>query len=182
VAENEFVRIGWIGRTRGVHGDSWVTPDTDFPERFLKLEEVFVRIRNQWEPKTIAAASMIGGRPVLRLEGVTSPEDARRLTNCELAVTRDQVWRLPKGSHYIFDLVGCAVVDEDGGRLGELEMVETYPANDVYIIRTGDDRRLFLAAVRPFVKKIDTEARTIVVDRDGLFDGLSGKRAAENEV
>lgn len=169
----EYVRVGWLGRTRGVSGDVWVTPDTDFPERFLGLKEIFVRNRDQWERFAVEQSHIISGRPVLRFAGIKSPEEARRLTNRELAVARDRVVELPEGSHYIFDLVGCAVYDEAGMMIGELVDVELYPANDVYVIRTPEGRKKQLPVARPFVKEIDTAGRRIVIDRTGLFDATS---------
>ncbi|HOD66929.1 MAG TPA: ribosome maturation factor RimM [candidate division Zixibacteria bacterium] len=179
----EYVRVGWLGRTRGVGGDVWVTPDTDFPERFLGLKEIFVRNRDQWERLAIAHALLIGGRPVLRFAGISSPEEARRLTNRELAVARDRVCELPAGSHYIFELVGCAVYDEAAVLIGELVDVESYPANDVYVIRTPEGGRKCLPAARPFVKDIDTAGKRIVIDPAGLFDAAgAAPRDTGNEI
>jgi 16S rRNA processing protein RimM len=179
----EFIRVGWLGRTRGVTGDIWVTPDTDFPERFLNLDEVFVRDRDRWDLLAIDAADLIGGRPVLRFRGITSLEEARRLTNRELAVKRHQVVELPGDSHYIFDLIGCSVFDRAGTLVGELVDVETYPANDMYVIRTPQGTMKHLPAARPFVADIDIAGKRIVIDRAGLFEATSASQNdAEHEV
>ena len=53
-----------------------MTPLTDFPDRFLDLEEIFVEVKGRWERRVIAESKIISGRPVLRFDGVTSPEDA----------------------------------------------------------------------------------------------------------
>ncbi len=174
MAEVEFVRVGWLGRTRGVRGEIWVTPDTDFPERFVKLKEIFVRHRDTWEKFEIAESSLVGGRPVLRFEDITTPEDAARLTNRELAVPKGEVMALPEGSHYYFDLIGCGVYDRESGELiGELVDIEAYPANDMYVIETPEHHRVYCAAAKPYVFDIDTAGRRIVIDREGLFDATS---------
>lgn len=183
MADSEFIRVGWLGRTRGVTGDIWVTPDTDFPERFLGLAAIFVRDRDRWERIEVEASRIVGGRPVLRFRGIASIEEARRLTNRELAVTKDQLVKLPGDSHYIFDLVGCAVYDTAGDLVGELVDVETYPANDMYVIRTPEGTPTFLPAARPFVLEIDTAGKRIVIDRSGLFEGNSASKTdAGHEV
>ena len=41
-AETQFITVGKLGRTRGVHGELWVTPVTDFPDRFLGLKEIYI--------------------------------------------------------------------------------------------------------------------------------------------
>lgn len=179
----EYVRVGWIGKTRGVSGDLWVTPDTDFPERFRDLKEIFVRDRDRYELLAISEADIISGRPVLHFEGVDSLEDARRMTNRELAVPRDQVMALPEGSHYIFELIGCSVYDETGTLIGELNNVESYPANDMYVIRTPDGKYRHAPVAKPFVREIDTAGKRIIIDRSGLFEATSASPTdAGNEV
>ncbi len=182
MVKEDFVRVGWLGRTRGVQGDIWVTPDTDFPERFRDLKEIFLKGRTGWEKYHVVRSDIIGGRPVLRFEDITSPEEARRLTNRELGVPRDEVYELPEGSHYIFELIDCDVVGEDDTRIGKLIDIEQYPANDMYVIEIDNGARRYLPVVEAFVKSIDTNARRIVIDPAGLFDATASKPDAGNEV
>jgi len=183
VENTNYVRVGWLGRTRGLRGEIWVTPDTDFPERFVDLKEVFLKSRDEWEKFTIVSSTMIGGRPALRFEKISSKEDAARLTNRELAVPRDQVVRLADGSHYIFDLIGCCICDAASGDvIGELVDVEQYPANDLYVIEMPDKQRVHCPAVQTFVTEIDIEGRRILVNRIGLYDAMSSENADANEV
>jgi 16S rRNA processing protein RimM len=169
--QQEFITVGKLGRTRGIHGELYVTPFTDFPERFLDLKEIYVEYRGVWERRVIESSRLVSARPVIRFANVTNPEDAARLTNRNLAVTRDQVVKLPEDSFYIFDLVGCKVYEEDTSRyLGEVVDVRQYPANDAYVIRreTGDD--VLFPVIRQYVKHIDIDQKKIVVDSAGLFD------------
>ena len=167
----EFVTVGMLGRTRGVQGEMYITPTTDFPDRFLGMREMYLRFGDHWEKVKVDSTRLVSGRPVIKLEGIDTPERAARLSNREIAVPKDQVVKLPEGSHYIFDLVGCKVI-EDGTDLeiGEITNVETYPANDVYEIKAADGKKTLLAAVSKYVKSIDTANKRIVVDRAGLIE------------
>ena len=149
----------------------WVIPITDYPERFVDLREVYVGRSDGWIWLPVAEARLIGGRPALRLEAVTSPEEARRWANCELAVGRDEVVTLPEGTHYVFDLIGCRVYEaETGVEKGELTDVHQYPANDVYVVRSADGKTLQVPAVRAFVKLVDVASRRIEIDSAGLTE------------
>jgi len=171
VSAPEFVIIGRLGRTRGTHGELWVTPDTDFPERFLKLTEIYVKNRDVWECLKIISVSMISDKPVVKLEGISTPEEAARFTNRQLAVLGSDIVAPPENSYYWFDLIGCQVVEENTGRLiGEIVEVETYPANDVYVVKNTEGIELLLPAVRSFVKEIAIEDKKIVIDTAGLID------------
>ncbi len=169
MAAPDLVIVGRLGRTRGLQGEIWVIPDTDFPGRFLGLTEIFVRVRADWEKKKLISARMISNRPVLLFENIASPEDASRLTNCDIAVLKTDVVKLAEGSYYIFDLVGCQVVDEQSMQtVGEIVAVDQYPANDVYIVQKPSGATILCPAVKRFVKHVDIERKQVVVDITGL--------------
>lgn len=167
----EFVTVGRLGKTRGVHGEIWIVPETDFPDRFLQMTELFLRYKDHWEKFAIDSARFVSGRPVIKLEGFDNPEDAARLTNREIGVPKDQVVELPEGSFYIYDLIGCRVVDDESEAvIGEIVNVETYPANDVYVIATAEGKRISIAAVSEFIRNIDMTGKTVRIIAAGLLE------------
>lgn len=176
----EYLQIGRIGRSRGLHGDLWVTPDTEWPERFSLLERVWLGTPRGWTEFEIEAVDYIGDRPVIKLVGIDSPEQARELTNARVGIPPEQRLDLPADRYYIFDLIGAVVIREsDGQELGVIDDIRAYPANDVYIITTKAGNEVLFPAVRTFVKEIDVARRRIVVDPAGLFDepdSVEGKR------
>jgi 16S rRNA processing protein RimM len=169
--EAQFVTVGKLGRTRGVFGEMYITPTTDFPDRFLGLKEIYVNDRGTWVKMKIVSSKMISGRPVVRLANVSNLEQAARLTNRELALPREQLVKLPEDQFYIFDMVGCdvyrAATDE---KLGEIVDVIQYPANDVYVIRTIGGAELMCPAVKQYVTQIDMERKRVTIVTDGLLD------------
>lgn len=167
----KFITVGKLGKTRGVEGEIYVTPFTDFPDRFLELDEIFIQNKKNWETIKISSSRLIADRPVIKFENVNSIEDAARLTNRLLAIGADQVVELPAGMFYIFDLIGCEVFDNsDNKRLGKIVDVEQYPANDAYIIETDDKKRILFPAVKKFVLEVDVENKKVIVDPAGLTD------------
>ncbi|PWB74375.1 16S rRNA processing protein RimM [candidate division GN15 bacterium] len=169
--ETQYVTVGKLGRTRGVHGEIWITPTTDFPERFLGLKEIYMDNRGVWEKVRIRSSRIISGRPVVALAEITSPEEASRLTNRELALPREQLVKLPEDRHYIFEVVGCLAYASDSGELlGEIVDVAQYPANDVYVIRKPDGGETVCPAIKQFVVSIDTEKKRVTLVTDGLLD------------
>jgi 16S rRNA processing protein RimM len=164
-----MITVGRIGRPRGVNGEMYVTPLTDFPDRFLGLTEIFLDTRGTWELVTVTSSRLIGGRPVIGLKAITSKEEAARYTNRMLAVPRDQVVDLPEDTYFVFDMIGATVVSEnDGETIGELVDIAQYPANDVYVIKAVDGRELLCPAIREFVREVDVAGRRVVVAPAGL--------------
>lgn len=166
-----MITIGRLGRSRGLTGAMYVTPETDFPDRFLDLDEIYIRNKDNWEKWKIAGSDMVGGRPVLEFDKITSREQASRFINRELAVPSDQLVELPEGEHFLFQLIDCEVIDEKTGtRIGKIVDVQQYPANDVYVIETDDGTKVQVPVVKQFVKKVDAEGKRIVIDKAGLSE------------
>lgn len=169
MSQSEHVIIGRLGKSRGIDGAIWVSPATDFPDRFLDMKSVLVKGRDGWETWEIAESELVSGRPVLRFAHIRSREEAKRFANRDLAVDRSQVVELPDDTYFVFDLIESDVVEEQSGAvIGKLTDVEPYPANDVYVVTDGDGKVIRLPAVRQFVREIDVEHKRIVVDTRGL--------------
>lgn len=167
----KFVTVGKLGRTRGLDGELYVILMTDFPNRFLHLSDIYLKIKNRWEKKQIVSTRFVSERLVIKFENINTLEDATRFINCELGVPLEQVVKLPEGSYYVFDLIGCEVFDNDKkDYLGRIVDVMILPANDVYVIKSKDNKELLIAAVKKFVKKVDIENKQIFIDKAGMLE------------
>lgn len=163
--------VGRLGRTRGVKGEIYIIAETDFPDRFLDMKEIFVQNKDGWLKVQLESSRLVSGQPVVKLKGIDTPEDAARMTNREVAVPKDQMVELPDNSFWIHDLVGCEVVEENSHiTIGEITSVERYPANDVYVIMTTDGKEVQIAAVEKYVKSVDTDARKVTIDKAGIIE------------
>ena len=149
----------------------FITPVTDFPERFVGLKQILVKQKDGWQMMEIDTARIVSGRPAIKFANVDTPEDAARLTNRELAVDRSELVELPEDMFYHFDLIGCKVYNvESGEEIGEIVDVESYPANDVYVIRIESDKLMRLPVVREFVKSVDIKNLRVDIDLAGLIE------------
>ncbi|MCK5124743.1 MAG: 16S rRNA processing protein RimM [candidate division Zixibacteria bacterium] len=170
----EYITVGHFGRPRGVFGEINVTPDTDFPDRYLELTELLVERNGQKEVLTIESATLIGGRPVVKLKGFDSREAVGELTNQSIEIPGDLAVELPDGKYYQFDLVGCRVIGIDGTDYGVLEEILFYPSNDLYRIKSDSFGEILLPVVDKFIKGVDIEKKEIIIDPpEGLIEKSS---------
>jgi 16S rRNA processing protein RimM len=124
-----------------------------------------------WKTIKVLSARFISGRPALRIDAIETPEDAGNLTNRYLYIKADELGQLPEGSYYHFDLIGCLVTDTEGKTLGELVDIESYPANDAWVIETDEGKQVLFPAVKEFVVEVDLEKNLIVINPpEGIFD------------
>ena len=163
-----FITIGKVQKPRGIFGEVFFAPLTDFPERFWDLKEVLVE-RPDGARRTLRIEALrdYGKRLTIKFEGYDTPEAVDRWRGSFLLVSRDRVHPLPEDTFYVFDLIGLRVETEAGEEVGRVVDVVSAPGNDVYVVDRGGNEFL-VPAVREWVR-VDVEGGRIVVrDIEGL--------------
>jgi 16S rRNA processing protein RimM len=103
------------------------------------------------------------------MEGVDSPEEARRFQGRLLAVGRNQVLPLGEGQFYPWQLEGAVVQTRDGRPVGHFVRVES-GAQDLWVVDDGTRQRL-IPAVAEIVVEVSVADRRIVIDPpEGLLE------------
>ncbi len=171
--DQRYITIGEITAPHGCRGEVRVTPLTDFPERFQATEQVYVLLGSLFLKKAVESAAFIHrNRIVLKLEGIDSPEQARQLHGALLQVPRQELWPLPEGAFYHFEIIGLKVITVEGSVLGEVTEILTTGGNDVYVVKGGMGKEYLVPALKAIVKEIDTKAGLMVIEPPpGLMDG-----------
>lgn len=148
--------IGTILRAHGVRGWLRVRATTD---AITTLDHVFVGGRTY----AVLQAQAERGDFLLQLEGVTSREQASALRGQPVEAERDLLTPPAAGEVYAADIIGCAVFDVGGARLGEV--AQTFPGggHEVLVVKS-DAREFMLPLVWPLVQTVDVAARRIVCD------------------
>lgn len=163
--------VGKVLRPRGLKGEIKVDVVTSFPEHFRKLKSVIVQKDGQQQQHVISQAKQANRHVFLKLKDVNTVEQAELLRNAELFIGQDQLTVLEENEYYIHDLIGLKVYDEQNKCLGELIDVETYPGNDVYLLKGKDGIEYFIPATREVIKEVSIPDKRITIHvMEGLLD------------
>jgi 16S rRNA processing protein RimM len=170
VAENvpdRFLAVARVVRPQGRRGEVLAEPLTDFAARFQELRDVFlespgtdpqpIKVEDVWPHK---------GRVVIKFTGVDSISDASVLRGRHVLILAEERMPLPPNQYYIWQLEGCRVVAERSGKqveVGTVTSVEATGGVDVLHVATAKGEVLIPLA-QAICTKIDTEARTILID------------------
>ena len=165
--------VGRVLKPRGLKGEVKVQILTNRAEVF-GAKKVFLKDKKTKQEKEykILSTNVQGDFAFLFLEGVTTIEIAERLRNAELFVARAD-FPLAPDELLDADLLGCEVVDEDGGTYGTVSQVLDHGGGVVLV--TGGYNVLYEDNV---VIETDLQARKIVVRKTAMEDtpeGLEGK-------
>ena len=128
--------VGQFGAPHGVRGEVRLRSFTADPDAIAAYGPLETEDGHVVQIESLRRAK---DHFVARLAGVGDRNTAERLTNIKLYVLRE---RLPAPDHadefYHADLIGLAVVDRDGGKLGTVVAIHNFGAGDLIEVRPAD--------------------------------------------
>jgi len=165
----EFIIIGKVVSAQGNKGEVNVLPLTDSIERFKNLSTVFLRNKNSQTVLSIEKIRIKKDMVILKLKDIENIEEAKTIVGSFLEVERKNAVKLPKGTYFIFEIIGLEVYTENNVFLGKVENVISTGSNDIYIVKDKNEKELFIPAIREVVKNINLEKKRITIN---IVDGL----------
>lgn len=155
-------------KPHGLNGEVWVDLNTDFPERLPEWPAL--EIVGEGGPSRAQVEyvkGIVGGRCIVKLEGVEDRDQAEAIRNQILRIERPEIPPPPEGAYYDFQIIGLHVITTDGREIGRIEEILRTGANDVYEL----DTEVLIPAVGSVVKEIDLEQGRMVIEPiEGLLD------------
>lgn len=151
-----------LGAPHGVRGFQSVRTYSGDTEHLFRLAEVELRESRSGRLRTAAvdAVRRLGDKVVMRLGGVTTPEQARELSGWELWVPRDEASMLADGEYYTADLCGCAVFHA-GRPVGTVTNVLAAGGGDMLEVADGSGKSFMVPFRELFVPVLDLAAHRI---------------------
>lgn len=155
----------------GIRGEVKIKSYAEDPSRFKKIREIGLRADGKDAGDYIIEHARIsGGMVVVKLAGVDDRNAAELLRNMEVFMDRDDLEPLEPGEHYVRDLIGMTVIDDETGeKIGTLGDVLTDRPQDIYVVAADDGTDFMVPAVPEFVRGIDDDERVI---RLRLIEGI----------
>ncbi len=100
---------------------------------------------------------------LVRFEQLEECEEVGLFRNQLVYVKSTELPALDEGEYYFHELIGMAVVDQDGKPVGTLEEILETGANDVYLIRALSGNEVLVPAVEAFILAVDVKNRVMTV-------------------
>jgi len=155
----DFMTIGQILAPWDTKGKLKVKVITDFPQRFAPSSTVYINR----QPMTIDSTEWHKGEVIIKLNAVDSIEAARQLKRQPIEIHHSQLYSLPEGQYYHFQLIGLEVWTTQGELLGNITEVLTAKSNDNYVVK-GNGGEVLIPAIEDVVKSIDLNKGCIVIE------------------
>jgi 16S rRNA processing protein RimM len=163
----ELVVLGVVGRPHGIHGELWFRPHNTQGSPFAGLRSVMLVRNGVSTTYEIAHLRPTPDGALVKLAGVDSRQAASALTLAEVRVPRAALPPLGPGEYYVSDVIGCAVVHENGTPLGTVTGTFWNGAHDVMIVGDTSAAEQLIPLVPNVVVSVDVPGRKVVVTWDG---------------
>lgn len=161
--EKQFLESGEIVSTHGIQGEVKILPWADSPEFLLKFKTFYIDTK----PVEVVSSRVHKTCVLAKLKGIDTPEAAIALRGKKVLIDRSDV-KLPKGTVFIADLIGCRVIDDNENEIGKVKDVLTMPSSDVYVIE--GEHKYMIPSVKEFVKEINVDEGFVRVH---LIEGMA---------
>lgn len=164
----KYLEIGKIVSVFGLKGEVKVNPWCDSPAFICEFDTLYYK---SGTPVEIERSRVSKNITILKIKGVDTVEQAQAIRNRVLYMNRDDV-ELEQGCYFIQDLVGLTVKDADTDNVyGKITEVSKTGANDVYHIKSDDDKMYYIPAIPQVITNIDLDDGIMTIrPLDGLFD------------
>lgn len=171
--------VGRIARAHGNRGQVVIDPETDLLEhRFRDGAVLYANVDGDARPLRIVAVRFQAGRPIVRLGGVDTMNQAEALAGVELRAPAAELPILPPDSYYHHQLVGCAVRTTAGAPVGTVTAVQRAAGAHRLLVRPDGARHgcagadeIDVPLAESICVQVDPERGSIVIDPpNGLLE------------
>jgi len=164
----DYLELGQIVNTHGLTGLLKVMPWTSRVGDILSFDHIYVgKAKKKYEIKN---AQIHKNSVLLELADVKSIDDADKLKNEIIYMSRDFMPELEKDSFYMADLIGLTAYLPDGKKLGVVKDVLETGANEVLEIVGEDAKEYFVPFIKSCVCDVDIDGGCVsITPLEGLF-------------
>ena len=167
--DKDYLKIGVVTSTHGVHGEVKVFPTTDEPKRYKKLKTVTLYKNGKEKTVTVKSVKFFKNQVILGFEEIDDMDSAYELRTSEIRIPRSEGIALGDGEYFIRNINEMKISDDTGRDLGKVNDIITTAANDVYEVKTPEGKTIMIPAIHECILYVDTEAGEMKVH---LLPGL----------
>lgn len=157
-----------LGRILGPHGLKGEVKIKSFTENPLDVASYGAVAAPDGRRFKLLRARMQGEIVIAGIKGVDDRNVAETLKGLELTVARDDLPQTDAGEFYQADLVGLAVFDAAGDKVGEVVGFQHFGAGDLIEIERASGRTSLVPFADSMVPKVDLEEGCLVLSETGM--------------
>ena len=162
--------IGKVRTSSGIKGYFKVLSHSGETAHFKKLKGVTLdfKSRNCVKNLTIEDVRISGKLPLLKVVGVDSPEEAKKLSGYEIFVDRENAAPLKKKEFYHADLCNCSLI-YNNTKIGNIKAVCDNGVSDMLEV-DYNGKMILIPFLDRFVGEVDIDKQTVELKEDWFLE------------
>jgi 16S rRNA processing protein RimM len=163
MSSEDLFDLGFVEKAHGLSGDVKVSIDSDDPGYYQKMESVYIRKKDGPIPFFVESIQITGNKAIIKFEGVDSREEAEELKSGTLMLPVSMLPVLQDDQYYYHDLIGCEILDDDRGSIGNVQDVLEMPA-DPLLVAIHKGKEVLIPLNEHIVKNVNVRERYLNVN------------------
>ena len=162
--------MGRFLKPRGLKGELRTAIFNEHGSALKVGKEIWLKKEEEYFSRKIETIKMAGEKSCIRLSGCNTLEDAAKVQGSVFFLPRDEFDSIGKNEHYLVDMIGSQVIDENQKLLGSVADVLTMPAQNIIVVDTGENEILIPYVDAHLVLFEKQKKNLIVKDVIGLIN------------
>ena len=171
IDQDELVLVGKIVGTHGIKGLLKVYTYSGNIQSLQSSGTVYLKdTKGTLTEHVISAVTAHAGGFILCLDDFNDINQVLSLNASELFLRMSQLPAPDEDEYYWRDLIGLAVVTDQGVELGSLVDIFETGSNDIYVVR-GESKEYLIPAIADVISLVDLPGKKmVIIPLEGLLD------------
>ena len=119
--------------------------------------------------RKIEAIKMAGKKSCIKLSDCNTWENAEKIQGLVFFQSRNEFDSIGENEHYLVDIIGSHVLDENQKSLGNVTDILKMPAQNIIVVETGENE-ILIPFVDAYITFFDKQKKNLIVkDVEGLI-------------
>lgn len=169
--KNQCFSLGKITKSHGLKGEVIIYLDVDDPEKYAKLDALFLDIKGQLIPFIIDQIQIRGKKSILKIEDINTIEQAEPYINAEVWLPLNALPKLKGKSFYYHDVIGYSILDlTANAAIGNIKAIYESTGNDLFAV-DHEGIEILVPIVDEFILEINHNEKQITLKLpEGLLE------------
>ena len=165
-----MITVARILRSQGQNGELRLRFFYITPTDCSGLKSVFIGREGDLREYAVESVVLRGKNFDLKLEGVDSLSQADRLAGLDVLVPEEALKEREKDEYFLFQLIGCSVIDGHGKMTGRVKDVLSAGSGDLLVVE-GEGKEILIPFHESICLEVDVPGKRIRIDPpEGLLD------------
>lgn len=162
----QYLILGEILRPHGVRGELRMRVLTDYPERIMEVETVYIGNDPNAlaEPYQVRSARFHKDYLLIAFDEIPDRTAAEAYRGLYIMIDLQHAVPLEDDEYYLYEVIGMQVNTTDGTEVGTISDVIETGANDVFVVKSRRFGEILLPAHEETIVEFQNEAGIIIME------------------